>query len=65
MLLLPENLFYNTTAPGIVLVLNRHKPESRRGQIMLVNASRFFVREKPKNMLTDESIATVGKVWQK
>ncbi len=24
-LLLPENLFYNTTAPGIVMVANRRK----------------------------------------
>jgi type I restriction enzyme M protein len=29
--LLPENLFYNTTAPGIVLLLNRSKPEARKG----------------------------------
>ena len=27
---LPENLFYNTTAPGIILVLNRAKPRSAR-----------------------------------
>src|SRR5262249_23446612 len=37
--LLPENLFYNTSAPGILLLLNRSKPEPRRGQILLVNAS--------------------------
>lgn len=63
--LLPENLFYNTNAPGIVLVLSRHKPEDRRGQIMLVNASRFFLKEKPKNALTGEGIATVGEVWRR
>ena len=28
--LLPENLFYNTTAPGIILLLNRNKPEERK-----------------------------------
>ena len=27
---LPENLFYNTTAPGIILVLNRAKPKERK-----------------------------------
>ena len=26
-ILLPENLFYNTTAPGIILLLNRSKPD--------------------------------------
>jgi type I restriction enzyme M protein len=28
---LPENLFYNTTAPGIIIVLNKAKPKSREG----------------------------------
>ena len=31
-LYLPENLFYNTTAPGIVLFLNKAKPKARAGQ---------------------------------
>ncbi len=30
-LYLPENLFYNTTAPGIILFLNKAKPKSRQG----------------------------------
>ena len=35
-ILLPENLFYNTTAPGIILLLNKAKPAERRGEILLV-----------------------------
>jgi len=62
--LLPENLFYNTPSPGIILVLNRSKPALRRGQFLLVNASGYFVKEKPKNALTDEGIATVSEVFQ-
>jgi type I restriction enzyme M protein len=61
--LLPENLFYNTTAPGIVLLLNRRKPEGRRGQMLLVNASAYFVKEKPKNVLTDAGIAAVAEAY--
>lgn len=38
-LYLPENLFYNTSAPGIVLFLNRAKPKPRAGKVLLVNAS--------------------------
>ncbi|MFN9648240.1 MAG: N-6 DNA methylase, partial [Pseudanabaena sp.] len=30
-ILLPENLFYNTTAPGVIILLNRDKPVSRKG----------------------------------
>jgi type I restriction enzyme M protein len=63
--LLPENLFYNTTAPGIILLLNRNKLEERKGQILLVNASNYFVKEKPKNVLTDEGIQAVADVYKK
>lgn len=61
--LLPENLFYNTTAPGIVLLLNRAKPAERKGQFILLNASQYFRKEKPKNVLTDEGIAAVAGAY--
>jgi type I restriction enzyme M protein len=51
---LPENLFYNTGAPGIILLLNRNKPEERKAQILLINLSKYFVKQAPKNVLTDE-----------
>ncbi len=63
-ILLPENLFYNTSAPGIILLLNRHKPEEHKGQFILINASAYFVKEKPKNALTDEGIASVTEVYR-
>jgi type I restriction enzyme M protein len=62
--LLPDNLFYNTTAPGIILLLNRDKPAARRGQIILVNASAHFVKQKPKNVLTDDGIAAVAAAYR-
>lgn len=58
--LLPENLFYNTPAPGIILALRRNKPAARQGQVLLVNASRHFVKHKPKNVLTKEGITAVA-----
>jgi type I restriction enzyme M protein len=64
-ILLPENLFYNTTAPGIVLLLNRAKLASRKGQILLVNASAYVRKEKPKNVLTDAGIDAVAGVFRK
>jgi|HubBroStandDraft_2_1064218.scaffolds.fasta_scaffold00464_11 type I restriction enzyme M protein len=63
--LLPENLFYNTTAPGIILVLSRNKPAARKGQLILVNASAYFVKEKPKNALTAEGISAVSEVFER
>ena len=63
-ILLPENLFYNTTAPGIILLLNRSKPAERKGQILLINLSKYFVNQKPKNVLTDEGIDAAAEVYQ-
>jgi type I restriction enzyme M protein len=60
-LLMPENLFYNTTAPGIVLVVNKAK--RHKGQILLINASKEFAKGKPKNYLTDENIARLAEVY--
>ena len=64
-ILLPENLFYNTTASGIILLLSRGKPPERKGQILLVNASNHFVKEKPKNVLTPEAISAVAEVYHR
>ncbi len=59
--LLPENLFYNTTAPGIILVVNRKK--RRPGEILLVNASKLFAKGRPKNYLAQEHIETIAQLY--
>jgi type I restriction enzyme M protein len=59
--LLPENLFYNTTAPGIILVVNRVK--RRPGEILLVNASKLFAKGRPKNYLADEHIGRIAAAY--
>src|ERR1700680_3966751 len=64
---LPENLFYNTTAPGIIVFLNKAKRKERRSEIFLVNASRDFVKGDPKNYLPDTSILRMTNTfsaWQ-
>ena len=62
--LLPENLFYNTSAPGIILLLNRSKPDERKEQILLINLSQYFEKGKPKNILTDDAIEAATEVYQ-
>ena len=59
--LLPENLFYNTTAPGIILVINTRKRYP--GEILLVNASKLFAKGRPKNYLTGEHIEAVARAY--
>ncbi len=62
-LYLPENLFYNTTAPGIVIVLNKSKPKERQGKLFLLNASRDFVKGDPKNYIPEDAIARIADTF--
>lgn len=52
---LPDNLFYNTTAPGIVIFLNKNKPAHLKNKLILVNASRCFTKGNPKNFVDKDS----------
>jgi len=62
-LLLPENLFYNTTAPGIILILNKNKPKERKDRIMLINTSLEFEKGRPKNFIPDDKIEKIAKAF--
>jgi type I restriction enzyme M protein len=61
--LLPENLFYNTTAPGIILVVNRRK--KHEGEILLANGSKLFSKGRPKNFLEGAHIAALAETYLK
>jgi type I restriction enzyme M protein len=60
---LPENLFYNTTAPGIILVLDKAKPKERHGKFFLLNAAKEFTKGDPKNYLADDAIARIADTF--
>jgi type I restriction enzyme M protein len=63
--LLPDNLFYNTTAAGIIVVLSKRKPEARKGKIVLLNASKHFKKGRPKNYLPEEDIRPLAEMFNK
>ena len=53
---LPPNLFYNTPAPGIILLLNKGKKNTeKQDRIFLVNANTLFTKGNPKNYIDDEN----------
>jgi type I restriction enzyme M protein len=62
-ILLPENLFYNTTAAGIIIVLRKQKSKDRKGKITLVNASAEFKKGQPKNYIPDEHIRKIADAF--
>ena len=63
-ILLPEKLFYNTGAPGLVIVFNKNKPEERKEKILLINASKEFVAGKPQNSLGKDNIKKITDIYR-
>ncbi|RLG39977.1 MAG: SAM-dependent DNA methyltransferase, partial [Thermoproteota archaeon] len=67
-ILLPEKLFYNTMAPGIIMVLNRNKPEERKGKILFINASQEFEKHpeiRKLNRLGEEHIRKIVEAYRR
>lgn len=64
-ILLPDNLFYNTTAAGAIIVIDRNKPAERKGKITLVNASRHVRKGSPKNYIPEETLREIAAAYAK
>lgn len=60
---LPDNLFYNTTAPGIILFLNKTKPDEQKGKVLLINGSKECAKGDPKNYIPDGSILNIANTF--
>ncbi|MFN0241568.1 MAG: type I restriction-modification system subunit M [Planctomycetota bacterium] len=55
---LPANLFYGTGIPACIVVLDKEHAASRKG-IFLVDASKGFIKDGPKNRLREQDIHRV------
>ncbi|MCW0116364.1 N-6 DNA methylase [Burkholderia pseudomallei] len=64
-ILLPDNLFYNTPAAGVIVVLRKNKPVDRRDKIVLLNASKRFKKGRPKNYLPEEELRPLASMYIK
>ena len=64
-ILLPDNLFYNTSAAGVIVVLSKRKPEARQGKIVLLNASKRVGKGRPKNFIPEEDIRLIAAAFAK
>lgn len=60
---LADNMFYNTTAPAILLFLNKAKLPEQQGKMLLVNASRVFAKGDPKNYIPEDGIERIASTF--
>ncbi len=59
---LPPGLFYGTSIPACVLVLNK-KDANKRKRVLFINADREFKEGKNQNMLRPEDIEKISHVY--
>jgi type I restriction enzyme M protein len=67
-ILTPEKLFYNTGAPGAIIIFNKNKSPERRNKILFVNASNEFIPHpsvRRLNSLSKENIEKISEVYHK
>jgi len=66
-ILLPEKLFYNTGAPGAIMIFNRAKPEERKGKVIFINASREYEQHpevRKLNRLGEKHIEKIVEAYK-
>ncbi|MEM2294263.1 MAG: class I SAM-dependent DNA methyltransferase [Nitrososphaerota archaeon] len=66
-LLLPEKLFYNTGAPGAIIVFRKNKPTDHKGKILFINASNEYIKHpmvRKLNSLSDENIKRIAEAYK-
>lgn len=61
-LLLPENLFYNMTGAGVIVVINTQKQHP--DEILLINGSKHFEKGRPKNFLPAEQVEALARLYE-
>jgi type I restriction enzyme M protein len=67
-ILTPEKLFYNTGAPGAIIIFNKNKSPERRNKILFINASNEFIPHpsvRRLNSLSKENIDKIAEVYRK
>jgi len=60
---LPLKLLLQTSIPVVLLVIRRTKPETRRGKILFIDASKGFLPGRSQNTLREEDIAAIEKAY--
>ena len=58
---LPSNMFYNTSIPTCIIVLKKHR-EGR--DVLFIDASNLFEKEKKQNVMHDEHIDRVLELYK-
>jgi type I restriction enzyme M protein len=60
----PQNLFYGASIPASVIILNKNKPEHKKGKVLFIEASQGFIKDGNKNKLREEDIQAIVGAYE-
>jgi type I restriction enzyme M protein len=63
-IVLPSKLFYGNNVPACLVVLNKNKPEERKGRILMIWASRHYRKANPQNLLRPSDLMRILVPWR-
>ncbi len=61
---LPANLFYGTSIPACIVVLDKENAKARKG-VFIIDASKGFIKDGAKNRLREQDIHKIVDVFTK
>ncbi len=66
-ILLPEKLFYNTQASGVIIIFNKEKDNKRKNKILFIDATELYIKHpevRKLNMLSEEHIKKIVETYR-
>ena len=63
---LPSNLFYGTTIPGSILLLNKNKPEEQKDKVLMIYAAKegWYKEESNMNVLLPQDVLRISTILE-
>ncbi len=62
---LPAGLFYGTSIPACLLIINKKKPKKRKNKVLFINSELEFEEGKNQNTLREQDISKIVNVFEK
>lgn len=60
---MPAKLFYGVGIPVAILILNKNKPENKKGKVLIIEAEKDYLEGKNQNSLRPQDINKIIKAY--
>ncbi|MHA2246954.1 MAG: N-6 DNA methylase [Candidatus Hodarchaeales archaeon] len=61
---LAPNLFYGTSIPAVILLINKKKRSDQKGKILFIDAFEAYKEEKAQNFLQEKDVKKIVRIYK-